>query len=93
MSFGFEQLTADSGGTDARCARITTAHGEVLTPVFMPVGTQGTVKGLTPVQLEELGAEIILGNTYHLYLRPGMEVVSHLGGLHRMAGGIEPQAF
>lgn len=90
MSFGFELLGTDSGGTAARRGRITTTHGVVETPVFMPVGTQGTVKGLTPAQLEELGAQIILGNTYHLYLRPGMEVVGHLGGLHPMAGWDRP---
>lgn len=87
--FGFELLAADPG-TEARRGRVTTAHGVVETPVFMPVGTLGTVKALTPAQLEELGAEIILGNTYHLYLRPGMEVVEALGGLHRMAGWTRP---
>ena len=90
MSFGFELLTTDAGGTAARRGRMTTAHGAVETPVFMPVGTQGTVKGLTPLQLEALGAEIILGNTYHLYLRPGMEVVEQLGGLHTMAAWDRP---
>jgi len=90
MSFGFELLGTDSGGTAARLGRISTAHGAIDTPVFMPVGTQGTVKGLTPRQLEELGAQIILGNTYHLYLRPGMDVVERLGGLHAMAGWDRP---
>lgn len=86
-AFSFELLGVDpSGATAARRGRFHTTHGSVDTPVFMPVGTQGTVKGLTPAQLHELGAEIILGNTYHLYLRPGMEVVERLGGLHRMAG-------
>ncbi|MGB0590401.1 MAG: tRNA guanosine(34) transglycosylase Tgt [Myxococcota bacterium] len=86
MSFGFELLEVDSGPTRARRGRITTAHGAIETPVFMPVGTQGTVKSLTPQHLIDMGAEIILGNTYHLYLRPGMDVVAHLGGLHAMSG-------
>ena len=60
-----------------------TPHGEISTPVFMPVGTQGTVKALTPEQVRGLGAEIILGNTYHLYLRPGHRLIADLGGLHR----------
>jgi len=62
---------------------MTTPHGVVETPMFMPVGTQATVKGLTPQQLEEVGACIILGNTYHLTLRPGDELIAELGGLHR----------
>ena len=60
-----------------------TAHGEVETPVFMPVGTQATVKGVPQDVLEELGVQILLGNTYHLYLRPGVDQVRGLGGLHR----------
>ncbi len=83
-AFGFEVLATDPT-TGARRGRVRTPHGTIETPVFMPVGTQGTVKGVTPAQLVELGAEIILGNTYHLYLRPGTEVVGALGGLHRMA--------
>jgi queuine tRNA-ribosyltransferase len=67
----------------ARFGRLETAHGVVETPVFMPVGTQATVKGLTPGQLEEVGARIILGNTYHLALRPGDELIAEMGGLHR----------
>src|SRR6266403_5520328 len=67
----------------ARLARLVTPHGEVETPVFMPVGTVGSVKGVPQDTLEELGAQIILGNTYHLYLRPGAEQVRKLGGLHR----------
>lgn len=62
---------------------MTTAHGAIETPAFMPVGTQGTVKGVTPRELRELHAQIILGNTYHLFVRPGMEVMRHLGGLHK----------
>ncbi|MEC9071755.1 MAG: tRNA guanosine(34) transglycosylase Tgt, partial [Myxococcota bacterium] len=88
-SFRFEVLTTDPG-CDARRGTVHTVHGTVQTPVFMPVGTQGTVKGVTPAQLTELGAQIILGNTYHLYLRPGMEVVGAHGGLHNMAGWDRP---
>jgi queuine tRNA-ribosyltransferase len=77
-------ITARDGA--ARCGRITTAHGLIDTPVFMPVGTQGTVKAITPRDLEDVGATIILGNTYHLHLRPGDEVIRRLGGLHRFAG-------
>ncbi|MBM4371635.1 MAG: tRNA guanosine(34) transglycosylase Tgt [Deltaproteobacteria bacterium] len=80
---GFEVLTADLG-TAARRGRLLTRRGEVETPVFMPVGTAGTVKGILPWMLRDTGARIILGNTYHLYLRPGLEVVEKLGGLHRM---------
>ncbi|MDF1614031.1 tRNA guanosine(34) transglycosylase Tgt [Desulfurivibrio dismutans] len=67
----------------ARRGELRTLHGTVQTPVFMPVGTQATVKGVTPEQVRELGAEIILGNTYHLYLRPGHELIKKFGGLHR----------
>jgi len=70
----------------ARAGRFETVHGAVLTPAFMPVGTQGTVKGITPVQLKEIGPQVILGNTYHLGLRPGDELVARLGGLHRFMG-------
>ncbi|WP_291270962.1 tRNA guanosine(34) transglycosylase Tgt [Geothrix sp.] len=70
----------------ARAGRFLTSHGEVLTPAFMPVGTQGTVKGITPVQLREIGPQVILGNTYHLGLRPGDALVAQLGGLHRFMG-------
>src|SRR5438067_10266258 len=80
MSLGF-QIEARSGA--ARAGRLITPHGEVQTPVFMPVGTLGSVKGVPQEILEELGVEILLGNTYHLYLRPGVETVRRLGGLHR----------
>ena len=70
----------------ARAGRFETGHGAVLTPAFMPVGTQGTVKGITPAQLKEIGPQVILGNTYHLGLRPGDELVARLGGLHRFMG-------
>jgi len=85
MSLPFEILKTDEA-TAARRARMTTLHGTVDTPVFMPVGTAGTVKGIVPWMIPETGAEIILGNTYHLYLRPGLEVVEKLGGLHKMMG-------
>ncbi len=77
------RVTARDPHTKARCGLLETPHGRVHTPVFMPVGTLGTVKGLSQDQLEELGAEIILANTYHLYLRPGEETIRGMGGLHR----------
>jgi queuine tRNA-ribosyltransferase len=67
----------------ARRGRLTLRHGVVETPIFMPVGTYGTVKGVTPRSLEEMGAQIILGNTFHLWMRPGLDVVEQFGGLHR----------
>jgi queuine tRNA-ribosyltransferase len=79
----FEVLATDGA---ARRGRLTTAHGVVDTPVFMPVGTQATVKALTPDDLETAGAQVVLGNTYHLLLRPGPDVVRELGGLHRFMG-------
>src|SRR6185295_14925304 len=85
--FGFE-LTHTDGG--ARRGRMTTAHGEVETPAFMPVGTQGAVKGVTHRDLEAAGAEILLSNTYHLYLRPGDDLIARRGGLHRFAGWTRP---
>src|SRR5580692_9968632 len=81
MEFHFEVLKTDPTG--ARLGRLTTPHGVVDTPAFMPVGTAGTVKGLTQQALSELGVQILLGNTYHLYLRPGHERIRQLGGLHR----------
>ena len=74
----------------ARRGRLTLNHGVVETPVFMPVGTYGTVKGVLPAALEEMGAQIILGNTFHLWLRPGTEVLQHFGGLHRFEGWRRP---
>jgi queuine tRNA-ribosyltransferase len=82
------QVTATDGA--ARAGVLTTAHGEVRTPVFMPVGTKGTVKMLTPDELRELGAQIVLGNSYHLHFRPGDEVIAELGGLHRFMAWSEP---
>jgi queuine tRNA-ribosyltransferase len=80
VSFSFAVLQTDPTG--ARRGRLTTPHGAIETPVFMPVGTAATVKGLTQDTLEELGARIVLANTYHLYLRPGHELIRKLGGLH-----------
>src|SRR5215213_2439111 len=74
----------------ARRAVLDTAHGPIDTPVFMPVGTQGTVKGMTPRDLEDVGASIILGNTYHLSLRPGDELIARRGGLHAFMGWNKP---
>ncbi|RPJ02586.1 MAG: tRNA-guanine transglycosylase, partial [Deltaproteobacteria bacterium] len=82
MAFRFEILAKDPL-TQARLGRIKTDHGSFSTPAFLPVGTQGTVKSLTPEELVEGGVEAILGNTYHLYLRPGHEAIGRLGGLHR----------
>lgn len=76
--------------TGARRGEIRTVHGTIQTPVFMPVGTQATVKGLFPRELEEFNAEIILGNTYHLYLRPGMDIMKQAGGLHSFMGWNRP---
>ncbi len=85
--FGFTVLATDGA---ARRGRVTTAHGTVETPAFMPVGTAGTVKGMLPSAVAQTGAEILLGNTYHLMLRPGAERVERLGGLHKMMGWDKP---
>lgn len=76
------QLLHQSSECPARCGRVSTLHGTLDTPVFMPVGTLGTVKAVTPENLVELGAQIILGNTYHLFIRPGHELIRTFGGLH-----------
>jgi queuine tRNA-ribosyltransferase len=81
MAFHFEIITKDRF-SQARLGKIETDHGSFSTPAFLPVGTQGTVKSLTPEELVEVGVEVILGNTYHLYLRPGHETIGRLGGLH-----------
>jgi queuine tRNA-ribosyltransferase len=81
MAFRFEIIKKDSF-SQARLGRLETDHGAFNTPGFLPVGTQGTVKSLTPEELVEIGVEAILGNTYHLYLRPGYETIGRLGGLH-----------
>ena len=87
MPFSF-QVEAVNG--QARAGRLLTPHGEVETPVFMPVGTVGTVKGVAQNVLEELGVEILLNNTYHLYLRPGVEIVRQLGGVQKFMGWNRP---
>lgn len=83
--FGFTLIKKDPSSR-ARLGRIVTARGEVETPAFMPVGTQATVKAVSPRDLEEMGCQMILANTYHLFLRPGIEVIRELGGLHRFMG-------
>ncbi|HEX3731080.1 MAG TPA: tRNA-guanine transglycosylase, partial [Opitutaceae bacterium] len=85
MAGAFQLLQTDAA-TAARRGRLRTRHGQIETPIFMPVGTQGTVKAVTSVQLRDVGAQIILGNTYHLNLRPGSALVRELGGLHRFMG-------
>jgi queuine tRNA-ribosyltransferase len=83
--FSFELIKADTE-TNARAGLIRAPHGNIPTPVFAPVGTQATVKTLSPANLKELGATLILGNTYHLYLRPGAELIAEFGGLHNFMG-------
>src|SRR5207247_7381775 len=78
----FDLLTTDPR-SKARRGRLTTAHGIIETPAFIPVGTQASVKAVSPRELRELEAQIILGNTYHLFVRPGIEVIKHFGGLHK----------
>ncbi|MEW6615929.1 MAG: tRNA guanosine(34) transglycosylase Tgt [Thermodesulfobacteriota bacterium] len=85
MNFKFDLLKKDSG-SNARLGRVRTKHGEFITPAFMAVGTQGAIKSLSPQDLKEVGAEVICSNTYHLYLRPGHEVIRKLGGLHKFMG-------
>jgi len=89
MPLRFE-IVAEDKATGARAGLLHTPHGTVETPVFMPVGTAGTVKGMTQAQLEELGVQILLSNTYHLYLRPGHEIIRDLGGLHRFMSWPHP---
>jgi queuine tRNA-ribosyltransferase len=81
MQKTFELLATDRH-SKARRGRLTSAHGEIDTPAFMPVGTQGSVKGVSPRELRDLHAQIVLGNTYHLFVRPGLDVIKHFGGLH-----------
>ncbi len=88
-SFSF-QITHQSKHHAARAGMISTAHGSIETPIFMPVGTRGAVKTLTNQQLYDINAQIILGNTYHLMLRPGMEVIEQAGGLHRFMNWTRP---
>jgi queuine tRNA-ribosyltransferase len=87
MSFA---LIKTDSASHARRGRLVTRHGIVETPIFMPVGTQGTVKAMAPDELRAVGAQIILANTYHLFLRPGPDVINHFGGLHRFMGWHHP---
>ncbi|MFO7153982.1 MAG: tRNA guanosine(34) transglycosylase Tgt [Caldicoprobacter oshimai] len=89
MSFKFEVIK-ECSKTGARLGRIYTPHGSFETPIFMPVGTQATVKALTPRDLKEINAQIILANTYHLYLRPGYELIRQAGGLHKFMNWDRP---
>jgi queuine tRNA-ribosyltransferase len=81
MQNDFELLASDQN-SKARRGRLKTAHGVIDTPAFMPIGTQGSVKGVSPRELRELNAQVILGNAYHLFVRPGLDVIKHFGGLH-----------
>ena len=81
--FSFELQKVDEE-TGARAGILHTPHGDIETPVYMPVGTQATVKGVFPRDLETAGSQIILSNTYHLYMRPGDEIVKKAGGLHKL---------
>ncbi len=94
MPFEFELITTDRGSEkrpfQARRARFSTPHGNIETPCFMPVGTKATVKGITVDELHELQAQVILSNTYHLYLRPGSQLISHAGGLHKFMNWDRP---
>jgi len=91
MTASFRFVVEKSDTTcNARAGVLHTPHGDLLTPIFAPVGTQATVKTLTPDELMEMGATLILANTYHLYLRPGADVIAHLGGLHQFMGWSGP---
>ena len=89
MGLTFEVIKKDKY-TNARVGIIPTAHGDIPTPIFMPVGTLGTVKSVSVEELEEMGSKIILGNTYHLYLKPGMEIMRQAGGLHKFMNWDKP---
>ena len=84
------ELIKEDKRTNARVGKIITPHGEIPTPIFMPVGTRATVKAMFPEGLKEIGAKIILGNTYHLYLRPGEDIVKKAGGLHKFMNWDRP---
>jgi queuine tRNA-ribosyltransferase len=86
LEIGAFHIAQTDAGTLARMGRLQTVHGPVETPVFMPVGTQGSVKGVSPRELLETGTQIVLGNAYHLNIRPGMDVIEAVGGLHRFMG-------
>ncbi len=87
LPFQFERIAQDG---DARAGVFHTPHGDIPTPIFAPVGTQATVKAVTPAQLHEIGASLVLSNTYHLYLRPGADLVAEMGGLHRFMNWPNP---
>ncbi|MGM0410365.1 MAG: tRNA guanosine(34) transglycosylase Tgt [Bacillota bacterium] len=89
MNFNFNLIEEDNN-TKARHGILNTPHGKIETPIFMPVGTQATVKAMTPDELKEIGSEIILSNTYHLYLRPGEDLISQAGGLHEFMNWNKP---
>ena len=84
------KFTVSATDGAARRGELELAHGKVQTPAFMPVGTYGTVKAMSPAELNEIGADIVLGNTFHLWLRPGLEVIGAHGGLHRFMGWQRP---
>src|ERR1700735_1181804 len=84
------QLLKTDPGSRARRGRLTTSHGTIETPQYMPVGTQASVKAVAPRDLDAMGTEIILGNTYHLFLRPGLEVFAKFGGLHKFMNWHKP---
>ena len=88
MQFTLHKTAA--GESRARRGTVKLAHGEIRTPAFMPVGTYGTVKGMLPRDIEDIGADIILGNTFHLWLRPGTEVIDKFGGLHQFMNWNKP---
>src|SRR5438270_4729501 len=83
-------LLATDPRSKARRGRLTTPHGVIETPAFIPVGTQGSVKAMSPRELRELDAEVVLGNTYHLFVRPGLDVIKHFGGLHKFMNWPRP---
>ncbi len=84
------QFTLEGQDGHARAGKFTTPNGDLQTPLFAPVGTAATVKAITPDQLQEMGASLILANTYHLHLRPGSEIVAELGGLHKVMNWPNP---
>ena len=87
----FTLLKKDTSGlSHARRGRLKLNHGTIETPIFMPVGTYGSVKAMDPVELKEVGSQIILGNTFHLWLRPGVDVMNKFGGLHQFMGWDKP---
>ncbi|MFC1585429.1 tRNA-guanine transglycosylase, partial [Fibrobacterota bacterium] len=86
----FFTLQNTSAGSKARAGLMSTAHGDIQTPVFMPVGTSASVRAVAPRDLYQLGAQIILGNTYHLYIQPGCELIAKAGGLHRFMNWERP---